>query len=290
MKKLLTMLLCGAIACSAMAFVGCGDSTFDGDYKEATAEQLTTLTADLAVKDVEFDTTAITTTAGYEITTSSKTTSTDEGVTSVSEGTSSAKMIKVGETVVAEGNWEDKNTSTVMGYETKVKSFYFDGSKIYMDVDGKQTAGGVEVPVKGKYFQNSSLRGVISNVGASAITQGSLGDLVGMAAMGGATVSMDMSDAAKTKVKVALTAKGIASMYTMAGVTESQVTVNKYEYTFIYDATTKAISSFQLVSDYAIASTYINVSGTLTVTVKAFNGTISAPSDLASYTAMPSMY
>ncbi len=299
MKKLLSLTLSLIVAISCCSLFGCfGDSTFNGNYKEATADEITALKTELKESDksISYDAEEIAKGKGYELTIKmDMEMEMDFGDlggqiyakynydSSLKVANKEGKIISLADVkadVEASGAGENMD-ALAQG------SIYFDGEVAYADMKIEGTDGNQTINKDYKYKQEVDFDQIESLTGLSGgdalglnFVEFDLEDaIVDFEKMG--KIEIDFSDDTARKIKLTVDGdklKEELSSTPMLGEIENY-DFKDFEVIFVYNNETKELIGYKTVIDFS----FMGISYDAKIEIKPFDGNIKAPAGLDKY-------
>ncbi len=271
MKKLLTLFLCLVLTLSLALVAGCNDdknSSFGGDYKEATKEEVLAFASDIEESAYEIDfSKGISLNAQISSSSSEGSTEVEMSLKSLLKDGSfkMAGVINGTESGVVEGETIE---------ESGVYGLYYDANKYYYyeKEDGEETKTVKELDYQDVLpLANMNFGYALSNIKSLNIM------IERQFAMYGDGVEYSM-EATETSTKIKIAFNGDVEQGGATGSADVEVV-------FVFDAN-KQLVGFSMESEVSGSHPdYGEMTNVVSLTIEAFDGEIELPSDLDSYTA-----
>ena len=286
MKKLITILLCAVMALSVVAMTGCGDSTFNGNYKEATAEEVAayaqTVSQDANNATLDYN-------SGIEVSVKSEMKITD--ATSTVEENAEIKG-----KAIAKDNALQMESSFKMSMENSVDATasvsiegnaYFANDYIYANAkvtSADQTADQkvkVNMPFDVFFDNQVDVQTDLSSI---------LLEVQQYTAMGIANIKYEMeTNDNGTKVRISVPQQDFSFDPTPTYSISGSV---KAEFVFVYNAQNQIVAVKTVLESSGsttVEGATMNTVQKQEAIVKPFSGSVSLPADLDTYTEAPDL-
>ena len=311
MKKILTIALSLILALSAFAMFGCGgDATFDGNYTEMSATELTAYKAEVAEKEIKYEEDKIVAGKGFEINVDAKmkTDFEEDGMAVLSDASVKANYkMAYADKLVMGGNYEVKSDASTKGEypvvgaidvkaNVDVKAdFAFDGEAVYVSAKAKGSISGVPEALESMIGENISvdkeykvkqevdfyevereITGFVSSYTAD-IDLNMMLEMYTAEGVEDVKILIDKSDVNNVKVKFEMSGMPFADNDDP----EAKELEFKEAYVIIvYDSETNVFKACKQVMNLQLSE---EMSIDMTFSIKPYDGTVEMPADAADY-------
>lgn len=296
MKKFLTSVLATVMLALTIAFTACastGDTTYKGNYQEIDSQQLYTATKDLS-QAVEGNF------IGIKI---------DMKVSqsSISDNSESSSCVEFSGAVVNTGeNYilanlkmvvrESTETTSIKNTHEMTVNFYIDGYNYYMHtiISKSGSSGNTSEETKQQISQSTfndileeSLNSSGGEVTIPSTESGFIDYVQELCDTKGYKFSADLTNGSKIKVEIGdLNAFSDYMKSQNTSIYNILVEVNEYEMFYIYDKDNNFVAE-KVSQDVSVSNSYNTSTVKVNSELKAYNGNVTLPTDLDTYTFNP---